>query len=223
MFLKMGFINGNLFTALQQGLTDSALLDFFCRNSNKVENFDHYGRGCLHHSFIWCHFGVCVQTSEKCLYALEYLRKSVLVRANGLSCLRIVRITIDRTKVLRRVHTERRTPNPIKITFAGENTCRTNMRGYISDKFCSEAYRADTFSECLREGMKDVHSWVEPLRVVGLRLIELLDKLLKHGENAASRITSFKPVGERVGEKIVPCAFFVRFQGVVEDQLEVGR
>jgi hypothetical protein len=32
------------------------------------------------------------------------------------------------TKVLRRVHTERRTPNPIKITFAGENTCQINER-----------------------------------------------------------------------------------------------
>ena len=71
--------------------------------------------------------------------------------------------------------------------------------------------------------MKDVHSWVEPLRVVGLRLIELLDKLLKHGENAASRIAGFEPVSERVGEKIVPCAFFVRFQGIVKNHLEVGR
>jgi hypothetical protein len=30
--------------------------------------------------------------------------------------------------VLRRVHTEKRTPNPIKITFAGENTCKINLR-----------------------------------------------------------------------------------------------
>jgi hypothetical protein len=71
--------------------------------------------------------------------------------------------------------------------------------------------------------MKDIHSWVEPLRVVGLRLIELLDKLLKNGENAASRIAGFEPVSERVGEKIVPCAFFVRFQGIVENHSEVGR
>jgi len=33
------------------------------------------------------------------------------------------------TKVLGRVHTERRTANPIKITFAGEHTYQVNMRG----------------------------------------------------------------------------------------------
>jgi len=65
--------------------------------------------------------------------------------------------------------------------------------------------------------MKDVYSWVEPFRVVVLRLIELLDLLLKHNENAASRITVFEPVGERVREKIILCAFFVRFRGVIEN------
>ena len=65
--------------------------------------------------------------------------------------------------------------------------------------------------------MKDVHSWVQPLRVVALRLIEFLDLFLKHGENAASRIAGFEPVSERVREKIVLCAFFVRFQGIIEN------
>jgi hypothetical protein len=115
--------------SLQQGLTHSALLDFFCSDGNNIEDFNHYGRDRLHHSLIWRHFSVYVQTPEKCFYALEQLEESVLVRANVLSCLRIVRITIDRTKVLRRVHTERRTPNPMKITFAGENTYQINMRG----------------------------------------------------------------------------------------------
>jgi hypothetical protein len=36
---------------------------------------------------------------------------------------------MDHKKLLRGVHTERRTANPIKITFAGENTCQMNMRG----------------------------------------------------------------------------------------------
>ena len=65
--------------------------------------------------------------------------------------------------------------------------------------------------------MKDVHRWVQPLRVITLRLIEFLDLLLKHGENAASRFADFEPVSERVREKIVVCAFFVRFQSIVEN------
>ena len=107
---------------VKEKLTRSALLGFFCCDSNEIEDLDHYCGGCVHHSSIWCHFSVYVQTSEKCFYGLEHLQESVLVRADGLSCLRIVRITMDSTKVLERVHTEK-TENPIKITFAGERTC----------------------------------------------------------------------------------------------------
>jgi hypothetical protein len=56
--------------------------------------------------------------------------------------------------------------------------------------------------------MGDVHSWVQPLLIAALRLIELLDLLLRHGENAASRVAGFEPVSERVREKILLCAFF---------------
>jgi hypothetical protein len=45
---------------------------------------------------------------------------------------------------------------------------------------------------------------------------------LKHGENAASRIAGFEPISELVREKIVLCAFFVRFQGTIENWFEVG-
>jgi hypothetical protein len=65
--------------------------------------------------------------------------------------------------------------------------------------------------------MEDVHSWVQPLRIAALRVIELLDLLLKHGENTARRIAAFEPVGERVREKIVLRALFVRFQGIIEN------
>ena len=70
--------------------------------------------------------------------------------------------------------------------------------------------------------MKDVHSWVQPLQVVGLGLIKLLDMLLKYSENAASGITSFEPVGERVRERIHLGTFFVRFQSIIENEPEVG-
>ena len=71
--------------------------------------------------------------------------------------------------------------------------------------------------------MKDVYGWVQPLHTVALRLIELLDLFLKHRENVASRIAGFKPVGERVGERIHFGAFFVRFQSIIENESEVGR
>ena len=46
--------------------------------------------------------------------------------------------------------------------------------------------------------------------------------LLKHRENAASRIAGLEPVCEWVLKEILLRALLVRFQGIVEDQLEVG-
>jgi hypothetical protein len=45
--------------------------------------------------------------------------------------------------------------------------------------------------------------------------------LLKHDENAAGRNAGFEPVSEWVRGKIVLCAFLVRSQGIIENQLEV--
>jgi hypothetical protein len=50
-----------------------------------------------------------------------------------------------------------------------------------------------------------------------LRIVEHLNLLLKHDEKAASRIAGFEPVSERVREKIFLRAFFVRFQGIIEN------
>ena len=65
--------------------------------------------------------------------------------------------------------------------------------------------------------MKDSHCWVHPLCISALRLIELLDLLLKYGENTANRIAGFEPAGERMREKIVPRTVFVRLQGIIEN------
>ncbi len=65
--------------------------------------------------------------------------------------------------------------------------------------------------------MKDVHSWVQPILISALGLIELLDLLLKDGENAASRIAGFEPVSERVREKICLSVFLVRFQSIIKN------
>ena len=68
--------------------------------------------------------------------------------------------------------------------------------------------------------MKNVHSWIQPFHqplIAALRLIELLDLLLKHGENAARRIASLEPISEWVLKKVLLCAFLVRFQGIIEN------
>ena len=64
--------------------------------------------------------------------------------------------------------------------------------------------------------MKDVHNWVQPLRVAAFRLVELLDLLLKHVENVARRVAGLDPVNEWVLKEIVLCGLLVRFQSIVE-------
>jgi hypothetical protein len=65
--------------------------------------------------------------------------------------------------------------------------------------------------------MKDVHSWFEPLCIAALRLIQLLDLILKHIENAARRVAGLKPASQWVLKDIVFCALLVGFQGIVEN------
>ena len=40
---------------------------------------------------------------------------------------------------------------------------------------------------------------------------------MKDMEDAARRVASFELASERVGEKILICAFFVRFEGIVKN------
>ena len=65
--------------------------------------------------------------------------------------------------------------------------------------------------------MKDVYSRAEPLSIVALGIIELLELLLKHGENAARRIAGLESASEWVLKEIALCALVVRFQGIVEN------
>ena len=120
---------------IQKQLTRPSLSDLFSCNSKNVQNFHHYFGDYIHHFLVKCRFSINLESLEKSLYSLEDLKKSVLARANILGNLRVVRITMDRTKILRRTHTERRTPIPTKIAFAGENTYRISMRVQISDTF----------------------------------------------------------------------------------------
>ncbi len=79
-------------------------------------------------------------------------------------------------------------------------------------------------SERPREGIKDLDCWVKPPSppfVSTLRLIELVDLLLKHVENVARRVAVLELVSEWVITKILLRASFVRSQGIIKNKLEV--
>ena len=58
--------------------------------------------------------------------------------------------------------------------------------------------------------------------MVSLRLLESLKLLINEGENVAGRVAVLEPGEKWVGEEILPCAFFIGLQGIVENQLEIG-
>jgi hypothetical protein len=134
-FSENGSINGN--AIIQRQLTHPSLSDLFSCNSKDVQDLHHRFGDYIHHFLVKCRFRINLESLEKSFYALKDLKKSVLARTNILGCLGAVRITIDRAKVLRRIHTERRTSIPAKIAFAGENTCKIRMRVQISRNLIS--------------------------------------------------------------------------------------
>ena len=67
-------------------------------------------------------------------------------------------------EISRRIRTKRRTPTPVNIALAGENTYLIYIRMRISDKGLRlEAYQANAISKSVTEGIKDVYSRIEPL------------------------------------------------------------
>ena len=73
--------------------------------------------------------------------------------------------------------------------------------------------------------MKNLHSWIQPPRPLFTslsRLVELLNLLLKHVENATRGATVLELGSEWVGEKVLLRPFFIRFQGIIENELEVS-
>ena len=91
---------------------------------------------------------------------------------------------------------------------------------------CLGAYQAYGFSYGIRKGREDIDRRVEPsgqAPIASLRLIELLNLLLKDSSNAARRIAFLKLCSEWMGEKVPLCASLILFQGIVENRLEVER
>jgi hypothetical protein len=129
-------------------------------------------------------------------------------------------------ELFRRVQTNKRTPIPAKTTLAGENTCQVNMRVQNSDEFTCRTYQTNALSKGRGEGVKDIHSRVEPFCesiLASSRVIELMDLLVKDSENGARRVACLQLGGEWMCEKILLCTPLVRFQCIMEYYLKVGR
>ena len=126
------------------------------------------------------------------------------------------------TKVQRRIRTERRTPTPAKIAFAGENVWEWISKSGSQMGSFTEAYQANTLSKSFGKGVQDSHGWVNPFCEPIVVCLEPLDLLMNEGENGAGRGTVLELGGKWMGKEIVLGTFFVGLQGIVENKLEIG-
>ena len=164
-------------------------------------------------------FCVNLDSSKKHFDALKNVDKSVLAGSNILNCLKEVRVTIAYGKLLR-ILTERRMPNPAKMTFAGGNACNINMSMRTPTRICGETYQASTRFKNRGEGLQDIHSWVKqfgPSFIAIRGLFKSLDLLLKDGDNSIGGVTGLEPGHEKMGKQIFFCALSVLVQGVIYD------
>ena len=79
---------------------------------------------------------------------------------------------------------------------------------------CPEAHQTNTLSESRRERIENIDCWVEPFRqlvIAAPGLIQLMDLLLKDGENSGRRVACLKLGGEWMSKEVFLCLFFVCF------------
>ena len=80
---------------------------------------------------------------------------------------------------------------PAKITFAGENTYESDIRGSLETPISSrvETYQTDAPRDGGRKCGEDVHSWGQPLRqslIATARFVKFLNPILKDGDDSGS-------------------------------------
>ena len=110
---------------------------------------------------------------------------------------------------------------PTKIKFPGEDSCRINERTDLRQVHAlGWTYHANMRSEYRRESIEDTYSWIKPLGpsiIDTLRLIWPMDLLLKKGYNVGGRVAGLELGGEWMGQQILPRAFLVHFQRVIDN------
>ena len=82
----------------------------------------------------------------------------------------------------------------MKITFAGENTCKIKIRTQIVEKWLLEIYETNTITKSGGKCIKDVHGRVQPLcefLICTPLVVKFVDLVLKHGQNVGGRVTLF--------------------------------
>ena len=121
----------------------------------------------------------------------------------------------------RRTETERRTPTPAKIAFAGQNVCGIDVLEERSPTGRHHGTcKADSFAKYGRGDPEHIHRRNQPLCESDIGILGLR-KLSKGGTDRIGRSTGFKPGIQWMGSEVLLGALLVSIEGRVEDVIEV--
>ena len=85
--------------------------------------------------------------------------------------------------------TERKTPMPVKITLAGEKTCKTYMRHSRLTLAQIKTHQTDAPGDGGRKRVEDIDSWAQPLcqsLIAGTVFLELSNLIVKDSKYGSS-------------------------------------
>ena len=85
--------------------------------------------------------------------------------------------------------TERKTLMPVKITLAGEKTCKTHMRHSRLTLTQIKTHQTDASGDGGRKRVEDIDSWAQPLcqsLIAGTVFLELSNLIVKDSKYGSS-------------------------------------
>ena len=110
----------------QEEPTHLVPIDRLCGNRENREHLDYYLYNYIPHFGGRLHVDVSFETQKEAFHALEDINDSAVTCLNIPDRLRRGHKIVSAKERRKRIHTERRTPTPTKIAFAGEKTYQIN-------------------------------------------------------------------------------------------------
>src|SRR6266404_2153432 len=124
-----------------------------------------------------------------------------------------------------------------KSTYLKKNTCSSKygLSGGINlSNQCQcdiingpiDTCQANPCTECRRKCEQYVDRWVKPSPqslLAASSLLELVDLVLKYGENGGGRFACLELYSERMRDKILLCLYFIRLEGLFKNPIKAGR
>jgi hypothetical protein len=87
-------------------------------------------------------------------------------------------------------------------------------------------YQANSLAKCRRKRIENVDCWVKPSPqplITAPSLLELVDLVMKYGQNSCGSVACLELAGERMLGKVLFGLYFICLEGLFKNDIEIGR